>query len=412
MQTDQYPHRPLRVLCDLLNGFAFKPKDWSERGIPIIRIQNLNGGVEFNYYSKPTPSKYLIATNTLLFSWSGNRGTSFGPFVWNGPTGLLNQHIFKVTPFADIEPRWLYYALDLARRNAERDAHGGSGLVHVRRDDLLDYTVPCPDPHQQRRIADILDAADAAIRQTEAMIAKLRQMKDGLLHDLLTRGLDEQGRLRDPAAQPEQFKDSPLGRIPKGWTVKRLEELTTRIVDGIHHTPRYVQVGVPFLTVENLTSGSTIDFSCCRQVSLSDHNEFSRRANPTPGDVLVTKDGTLGVSRLVRTGMPEFSIFVSVAMIRPDQHRCRSELIHMFFESGNYEKQLGRLSAGTGLKHIHLEHFRAFLIATPTVDEQQRLIQRYEASTDQLRLEEAYCHKLKLQKRGLMHDLLTGRVRV
>ena len=76
-----------------------------------------------------------------------------------------------------------------------------------------------PTVEEQRRIADILDAADAAIRQTEAVIAKLRQMKAGLLHDLLTRGLDEQGRLRDPAAHPEQFKDSPLGRIPKEWEI-------------------------------------------------------------------------------------------------------------------------------------------------------------------------------------------------
>ena len=66
----------------------------------------------------------------------------------------------------------------------------------------------------------MLDTVDEAIAKTEAVIAKLKQVRAGMLHDLLTRGLDEHGQLRDPVAHPEQFQDSPLGLIPKDWEVR------------------------------------------------------------------------------------------------------------------------------------------------------------------------------------------------
>ena len=81
---------------------------------------------------------------------------------------------------------------------------------------------------EQRRIAEILDTIDEAIQKTEVLISKLKAMKQGLLHDLLTRGLDKNGKLRDPKTHPEQFKDSPLGRIPKEWNTTKLATLVIR----------------------------------------------------------------------------------------------------------------------------------------------------------------------------------------
>src|SRR5947209_3634990 len=118
--------KSLNRLCDLLNGLAFKPEDWTEFGLPIIRIQNLNGGIEFNFCDgSKVPDDYTITPGTLLFSWSGNRGTSFGPYIWNGPIGALNQHIFKATEKPNVNRRWLFYALDEVRQKAEHAAHGG-----------------------------------------------------------------------------------------------------------------------------------------------------------------------------------------------------------------------------------------------------------------------------------------------
>src|SRR5690606_23374704 len=78
---------------------------------------------------------------------------------------------------------------------------------------------------QQRRIAEILDTIDEAIRRTERIIAKLDGMKPGLLRDLLTRGVDENGEVRAPDFNSSQYKDSPLGRIPKSWEIKSLDDM-------------------------------------------------------------------------------------------------------------------------------------------------------------------------------------------
>lgn len=84
------------VLARYLNGYAFKPEDWVETGYPIIRIQNLNGSANFNYYDGPVHPDWLVLPGDLLFAWSGTRDSSFGPTIWRGPQGVLNQHILKL----------------------------------------------------------------------------------------------------------------------------------------------------------------------------------------------------------------------------------------------------------------------------------------------------------------------------
>jgi len=83
-------------VCRLINGRGFKPFEWKKEGLPIIRIQNLNGSDEYNYYKGTYDKKIEVAKGQLLFAWSGSRGTSFGPYVWYGPNGLLNYHTWKV----------------------------------------------------------------------------------------------------------------------------------------------------------------------------------------------------------------------------------------------------------------------------------------------------------------------------
>src|SRR5206468_10875859 len=112
----------------------------------------------------------------------------------------------------------------------------GSSYPAVNEGDVRRVRVFCPEKEERWRIAAVLDTVDEAITKTEAVIAKLRQVRAGLLHDLLTRGLDQHGQLRDPIANPEQFQDSPLGRIPREWDEKRLSALCIHIGSGV--TPR------------------------------------------------------------------------------------------------------------------------------------------------------------------------------
>lgn len=112
-------------VCKLINGRGFKPHEWQKQGLPIIRIQNLNGSEEFNFYLGPYDKKIEIENGQLLFAWSGSRGTSFGPHVWRGERGVLNYHTWKIEVDENaIDLNYFLHALKQLTKYIEDQAHG------------------------------------------------------------------------------------------------------------------------------------------------------------------------------------------------------------------------------------------------------------------------------------------------
>jgi type I restriction enzyme M protein len=157
VRSVRYPTVPIGDICELLNGRAFKPEDWTQAGsggIPIVRIQNLNNSDRsFNHYAGEVSEKHTIRAGDLLFSWSGSRGTSFGAHIWNGPTAVLNQHIFKVGfDQARATKMYLLHALNRAVVEVEDNLHGGVGLVHITKGNLERIHIPLPPLDVQKEI--------------------------------------------------------------------------------------------------------------------------------------------------------------------------------------------------------------------------------------------------------------------
>jgi type I restriction enzyme, S subunit len=399
--------KKLTELAEYLNGYAFKPEDWGTEGLPIIRIEQLkNPDAPADYFGDKMPTSNIIEDGDLIFSWSASLFLK----IWRHGRAALNQHLFKVIERDGVNREFLKYFIEFYLPSLTAASHG-STMQHITRKELARFKADVPELEgEQAKIAEVLSTADKAIEETEGLIAKQRRIQTGLMQNLLTRGIDENGKLRSEATH--RFKDSPLGRIPEEWEVRSLVRMTTRIVDGVHHTPKYAESGVPFIVITDLTASSEISFADTRFVSLGDHLQFSKRADPRAGDVLVTKDGTLGTARIVRDDAPEFSIFVSVAMLRPNRRVCRPELIWTFFESGEFLVQLGARSAGTGLSHIHLEHFRAFLLRCPSMDEQERIFAVLNAQTELLNRTATELGKLRQLRAALMQDLISGKKRI
>ena len=161
-------------VCRLVNGKAFKPSDWSESGEPIIRIQNLNNNSKpFNRWAGPLEKQVLVAPGDVLFAWSGTPGTSFGGHIWAGPSGVLNQHIFRVDlDETKITREWFVAAINFKLNVLIGQAHGGVGLQHVTRPMIDRLEIPLPPLDEQRRIAAILDQADALRRKRREAITK------------------------------------------------------------------------------------------------------------------------------------------------------------------------------------------------------------------------------------------------
>ncbi len=156
-----WPVVEIGEVTNLINGRAFNADDWQPAesgGYPIIRIQNLNNeAASFNYYVGEVNPKHQVEPGTLLFSWSGSRGTSFGPHIWRrNQTGVLNQHIFKVEHGSNYDRLFLYFILKSVVEEVEDKLHGGVGLVHITKGNLESIKIPLPPlPIQQAIVAEI-----------------------------------------------------------------------------------------------------------------------------------------------------------------------------------------------------------------------------------------------------------------
>ena len=178
---------PLGQLARFSNGFSFPADSWTDSGYPIIRIQNLNGSTEFNHYSGSPQESWRVRPGDLLFAWSGMRETSFGPSLWSGPEGVLNQHIFRVEPDGDIvDKRFLYLLLDDQKLGIADLAHGfKDSFVHVTRRELTSYKVRVPSIDQQRRLVEASEASSLRLEVERSSLGKLCRIRQGIATDLL-----------------------------------------------------------------------------------------------------------------------------------------------------------------------------------------------------------------------------------
>jgi type I restriction enzyme M protein len=179
VRTSNYPMVPIGDICELFNGRAFKPEDWDDAesgGIPIIRIQNLNNADSlFNYFTGEVSVRNTINNGELLFSWSGSRGTSFGPHIWNGGKAVLNQHIFKVGFDESLATKmYLLHALNKAVTEVEENLHGGVGLVHITKGNLEKIEIPLPPLEVQREIVAEIEGYQKVINGARVVLDNYR----------------------------------------------------------------------------------------------------------------------------------------------------------------------------------------------------------------------------------------------
>jgi type I restriction enzyme S subunit len=211
--------KKLKHLTKFTNGFAFKPSDWGDEGTPIIRIQNLNGSDEFNFtVREDIPEKLLIKPGDLLFSWSGNRGTSFGSFIWDRDfAGYLNQHIFKLHDYWLPRSYFAYLLRAVTRHVEQEQTHGIIGLVHVTKPQLGSVFVPVAPPDEQAAIAESVDGQSSRLemllRRAAHSIELIREYRTRLIADVVTGKLDVReaaASLPDEAEEPELLAEEGL----------------------------------------------------------------------------------------------------------------------------------------------------------------------------------------------------------
>ncbi|MBS0678551.1 restriction endonuclease subunit S, partial [Streptococcus pneumoniae] len=160
----------LGEVATFINGYAFKPQDWSSEGREIIRIQNLTKtSTEINYYSGTIDKKYIVEAGDILISWSG----TLGVFQWCGRSAVLNQHIFKVVfDKIDIDKSYFKYVVEKGLQDAVKHTHG-STMKHLTKKYFDNIIVPYTNLGEQQRIASELDLLSKLILRRQEQLEEL-----------------------------------------------------------------------------------------------------------------------------------------------------------------------------------------------------------------------------------------------
>jgi type I restriction enzyme S subunit len=261
-----------------------------------------------------------------------------------------------------------------------------------------------PPLPEQRRIADVLDTVDAAIQETDAVVEKQEQVKTGLLQDLLTRGLDADGRLRDPEREPEAFRETELGRLPFAWRVVPVGEVGQVVTGTTPKTSRseYYDGPIPFARPAEVGEQRHV-----QRTEKSLTKEGATQARMLPAEAtLVTCIGNLG--RVAQAGRP-LATNQQINSIIPASEMSSD---YVYYASHLLRRQM-RAEAGLQVVPIvNKSRFSSLLLPLPDFDEQRRIVAALDQQDETRESELEYRAKLQLLKTGLMQDLLTGRVRV
>lgn len=400
---------PMKYIAVFINGAPFKPTDWGEESIPIIRIENLNGGDQFNHTTLQVGPKYHVKRDDLLFAWSGNRGTSFGPFLWE-KEGLyyLNQHIFRLEGYK-LSKKFFYWALKGVTNYVERQAHGIIGLVHITKADLGIISVPTIPDHEQSLIAAFLDREtakiDAMISKKKRLIELLQEKRAAIISHAVTRGLDQSVIMKGSGVEW-------LGEIPAHWKVEELNR-HWQIIDCKHRTATYVDEGIPIVSTTEVKPGR-LDLSQTRKTTYEEYMNLTEGNRlPRRGNIIYTRNASLGSAAYVDTDEP-FCMGQDVCLINSyDQNQL---FLNYQLNSPVVVQQLEALMVGATFRRINICQIKKFVIIRPPKEEQQQIVKYLDEVSERTNTLVAKINesmeKLKEYRTTIVSTAVTGKIDV
>lgn len=371
----------LGEVATYINGFAFKPDDWSEEGLPIIRIQDLTGNsYQMNRYAGDYNPKYEVNRGDVLISWSA----SLGVYVWQGERALLNQHIFKVV-FDKCEVDKSFYVHQVAAilEKAASQAHGAT-MKHLTKPvfDALPFYLP--DLPTQQRIADTLDKVSEGIGLCRKMLGEL---------DLMVK-----------AKFVEMF-GNPTGNS-FNLSVKPMTEVC-EIIDGDRgknypNADEFSDEGYClFLNAKNVTA-SGFNFDNCMYIT-KEKDDILRKGKLSRGDVVLTTRGTIGNLAFYTSDIPYEHMRINSGMVILRMNR---KIINEVFFIEQFKMLLDDIkqknASGSAQPQLPISAMREINILLPDI-EQQKIFSEFVAKSNKSRLTlQQVLSKIELEQKVLM----------
>lgn len=412
-------------------GFLFRRQERGKNGDPLLSVSQERGVIpqeeagRRNIASADKSTYWRVYPGDIVYNtmrmWQG--ASSSSEFF-----GIVSPAYTVCQPVDGVSSKYLAYLLkhpDCVRRFEARSQGITSDVWNLRFSEFekIQADFVAQEKHRQR-IAEILSTVDEAIEQTEALIVKYQQIKTGLMHDLFTCGLSPEAsakggvtwKLRPTRAEaPHLYKESLLGWIPKEWELQNLgllAEIVSGVTLGMESETKH-DLEVPYLRVANVQDGF-FDLTEVKTIRVS-RSEFDK-LQLRNGDVLMNEGGDF--DKLGRGSVWNEEIVPCIHQnhvfrVRPKPGVLKSYYLS-FWSQSEFGKKYFVLSSkqSTNLASINSSQLHRFPIAVPLSEEQHAIELRIFSMNERIISLSDEVSKLRLLKQGLMHDLLTSRVRV
>ena len=345
-----WEYKKLGEVATYVNGYAFKPEEWKEEGLPIIRIQNLNDSdAPFNYYDGMIPSKFIVDNGDLLISWSA----SLGVYEWNRGRAVLNQHIFKVVfDKSDINKYFLKYAVFGQLENMAKNVHGAT-MKHIVKKDFDGTIIPVPPLPTQQRIVAELDCISGILDKKRQQLKELDNLAQAIFYDMFG----------DPVEND------------KGWEVRKLGEIGTLARGVSKHRPR----NAPELLGGEMPLIQTGDVANSGMY-ITDYNSTYSEIGVAqskvwqPGTLCITIAATIGKCSILTFAacFPD-----SVVGFIPNPNETTKEYVYYIF--GCLQSILEEDAPAVAQKNINLSILNEINVPLPPLSLQQQFAKKIEA---------------------------------
>jgi len=272
----------------------------------------------------------------------------------------------------------------------------GSSVKFIKMGDLTDYPLLLPPINEQQKIAEILGAVDDEIAKTQEVIEATEKLKRGLMQQLFTRGIGH-----------AKFKETEFGRIPDEWEVKELKDVSIKIGDGLHGTPEYSDGSeYYFINGNNIYERGIKIYPETKKISVEQHQLHKKEL--TSRSILLSINGTIGNIGFYRG--EKVALGKSIAYINCDDE-INKEFVAYQLETQRIYKYFAKELTGTTIKNLSLGTIRQMPVFVPKKEEQQRIANILSTIDEKISVNKKLKEKFTLLKKGLMQDLLSGRVR-
>jgi type I restriction enzyme S subunit len=421
---DHWQSMPFSRFARLSKGMSYKSEDYCDKddGHPFVTLKCIAKGGGFSprgikFVRFPIPAKFRLKHDDLVIA---NTDLTRDGDVVGCPAQVpklsatvdigMSMDLSRVDfTNSEVDERFVFFSLTTPRvRKFMQDNSSGSTVLHLKTSNVgaLELWMPT-ERREQSKIAGILLAVDLEIELTDALIKKHHRIRSGLMQDLLTRGIDEKGDIR--SEKTHKFKDSPLGRIPQEWELRALSTVAEIDRGKFAHRPRndpgFYDGKHPFVQTGDITGARGRTLFTFSQ-TLNERGAAVSREFPT-NTVAITIAANIADTAIL--GCPMYFPDSVVGAVVKSPHSVR--YIELCVRRA--KRLLEARAPQSAQKNINLEDLRPLLIPVPSSpNEEFRIGECYEAHDRRIQIEEVYKDKLRALKRGLMDDLLTGKVRV